>query len=55
MFNLDIKVFKICYEYCDQLGRGFGFNGALEGAIIIGFVVVGTVLIAISKVENKKC
>ena len=55
MFNLDVKVFKVCYDYCKFIGTGFGFNGALEGAIIIGFVVVGTVLIAISKVENKKC
>ena len=55
MIKLDIQVFKTCYNYFDQVGRGFGFNGALEGAIIISFVVVGTVLVAINKVENKKC
>ena len=56
MFNLDIKVFKTVYDYCDYIGKGFGFQGFGEGAIIIGIVVVGTVLVAINKIGAKqKC
>ena len=56
MFKLDIQVFKTIYEYCDMIGKGFGFSGALEGFYINAIVVVGTVLVAInSKGASKKC
>ena len=54
MFKLDLHLFKICYDYCKIIGEGFGFT-VVEGFLINGFVIVGTVLIAISKVENRKC
>lgn len=53
MFDLDFKVFQVCQDYCKFIGKGFGFNGALEGSIIIGFIVVGTILIAINKAGVK--
>ena len=56
LFKLDIKIFKTIYDYCDYVGKGFGFDGAKQGMFILGFVVVGTVLVAINQIGAKqKC
>ena len=54
MFKLDHAIFKSCLDFCRTIGEGFGF-GLKEGIFINFTLIAGTVLIAISKVENKKC
>ena len=54
MFKLDYQIFKTCYDYCYQIGVGFGFNGTLEGLYINAIAIVGVVLIAINSKGAKE-